>query len=96
MSTNGSNGIEDYSDYLPEVHKQHGFLAFVFKFIFDTRLDISTATKVASLVNDKFPDLDNFDPATALGCYKFLEKHGIQDWKQWQDLEKTTRKLRPQ
>ena len=76
------------------MHKQHGFLAFLFKFIFDTRLDISTATKVASLVNDKFPDRDNFDPAAALTCYKTMEKYGIQDWKQWQGLEKNDEKVK--
>ncbi|KAL8789372.1 MAG: hypothetical protein Q9195_006845 [Heterodermia aff. obscurata] len=98
MSANGSHGVEDWSQHLPETHKQQGFLAFAFRFIFYTGPDNRRGLKVANLVNDKFPDCEPFLWDAALSSHRHMGKNKNWDWEQWQILgthdEKVTHAMR--
>ena len=81
------------SGFLPAAHEQLSFLAFAFRYIFDTGPDDSRGIKVAILVNDKFPDGEKFYHGTALSSHRFLIKHKLDDWKQWQNLGANDQKV---
>ena len=49
---------------------------------------------MSRLVNDKFPDGEQFESGSALTSYRASVKRSIWDWKQWQDLGKTDKKVK--
>ena len=49
---------------------------------------------MSRLVNDKFPDGEQFESGFALISYRACMKRSLSDWKQWQDLGKNDKKVK--